>query len=334
MDLLDSGYAFIYNMNSELDFKIVLRYKELAMLRLKKLLCALLALAAMLAGCAFAGEYPTIVCTSFPCYDFARAVVGDQGHVQMLIKPGAEVHSYEPTPADIMAIAGCDLFVYVGGESDAWVEDILASFGSEAPETLRFFDYMEEFEEAQHDHAHDDHALEYDEHIWTNPKNAMVMVEALAEKICETYGLSSDVYRANADAYITEIAEIDAAFAEIAADSVRREMIFADRFPFIYFAHEYGIEWKAAFESCSSESEPSAKTMMELIDHIIRNDVPVVYTIELSNAKTAKTIANETGVEICTFHSVQNVTEVDFAAGETYVSLMNKNVEALQKGLN
>ena len=274
-----------------------------------------------------------IVCTSFPCYDFARAVAGEEAEIQLLIKPGAEVHSYEPTPSEVLSIAGCDLFVYVGGESDAWVVDLLDSFGDEAPRQLRFFDCVEKLEEAEHEEDHD-HAAEYDEHIWTSPKNAMRMVDALQAELCALMPGSADRFQDRAQAYMDLIGEIDAAFEKVVAGGKRREMIFADRFPFLYFAREYGIEWYAAFDSCSSESEPSAKTMMELINRIIEDEVPVVYTIELSNEKTARAIADETGVEICTFYSVQNVTEADFSAGESYVSLMLKNVATLERGLN
>ena len=303
------------------------------MLKMKNILSILLAVLLALPACAFAETDLSIVCTSFPCYDFARAVVGDAAGIRLLIKPGSEVHSYEPTPADVLAIAECDLLVYVGGESDAWVKDILSSFGDEAPETLRFFDCIEALQESEHEHAHDAQA-EYDEHIWTSPVNAMAMVSALSDRLAELNPGAARDYAANAGDYTAEITMIHDEILEIIGSSERKEMIFADRFPFLYFAREYGISWQAAFDSCSSESEPSAKTMMALIDHIMRSDVPVVYTIELSSQKTAKTIADETGVEICTFHSIQNVTEEDFSAGESYLTLMRKNIEALKKGLN
>lgn len=300
---------------------------------MKKFLSILLVLILGLPACAAAQSGLNIVCTSFPCYDFARAVTGGEAELTLLIKPGAEVHSFEPTPADVLNIASCDLLVYVGGESDAWVEDILESFGSDAPETLRFFDCVEGIEGEDHGHDHDAHG-EYDEHIWTSPVNAMAMVDALCARLAALNPDAAAAYSANAAAYSGEIAALHARFTEIVEHAARRELIFADRFPFLYFVREYGLDWQAAFDSCSSESEPSAKTMMSLIDHIIRGDVPVVYTIELSNQKTAKTLAAETGVEIATLHSVQNVTEADFSAGASYVSLMQQNAIALEKGLN
>lgn len=264
------------------------------MICLKRVLVVMLVFAAMVLPGALAQNELQIVCTSFPCYDFARAVAGDLAQITMLIKPGAEVHSYEPTPADVMAIAGCDLFVYVGGESDAWVLDILESFGEDAPETLRFFECVEPIEAVHHDeHGHDVH--EYDEHIWTSPKNALRMVDALAEKLCEIAPETAASMRENADAYLALIGDLDASFEAVVAGAARKEMIFADRFPFLHFAREYDLEWYAAFDSCSSESEPSAKTMMALIDRIVRDGVPVVFKIELSSGKTAEIIAEETG---------------------------------------
>lgn len=299
------------------------------------MLVCLLAAAMLPCGAAFAGEYPGIVCTSFPCYDFARAVTGGNADLRLLIKPGAEVHSFEPTPADIMAVADCDLLIYIGGESDAWVEDILSTFGSDAPDTLRMFDCVEA-EEADHAHDHGsehDHG-EYDEHIWTSPVNAQRMVQAVADVLSVDFAGQSALWQANAAAYIAEIAEIDARFRDVVSHAARQEMIFADRFPFVYFAREYGLSYVAAFPSCAAESEPSAKTMMELIDRVRADGIPAIYTIELSSGKTAATIAAETGAKILTFHSVQNLSEADFTAGETYVSLMQRNVEALREGLN
>ena len=301
----------------------------------KTIFAIFLMLALFACATAFAGEYPVIVCTSFPCYDFARAVAGDAADIRMLIKPGAEVHSYEPTPADVMAIAECDLFICIGGESDAWVKDILESFGSDAPQTLRLIECVEAIESQDHEHEHGHHdETAYDEHIWTSPVNACLMVQAVADALSESFNGHAESWQANAAAYCAEIEALDAQFRDVAANGARREMIFADRFPFIYFAREYGIDYVAAFASCSSESEPSAKTMMELIDRVISDKVPVVYTIELSSQKTAKTIAAETGAKILTFHSVQNLTDADFSAGETYVSLMQRNLEALREGLS
>ena len=311
-----------------------------------RLLPLLLAAALLLAGCTSVQAAPAnnmlrIVCTDFPCYDFARAVSGDRAELTLLIRPGAEVHSYEPSPTDILTIAECDLFIYIGGESDVWVDDILESFGDGAPAALRLIDCVHALSEETREgmtlhegHAHAADEPEYDEHIWTSPVNAMQMVNAVCEALCRVAPEDAARFTQNAQAYEGEISEIDAAFREVVSGGARREMIFADRFPFLYFVREYGLDYYAAFPSCAAESEPSASTMVFLIDRIARDGVPVIYTIELSNQRTAKVIAEETGAAIRTFYSVQTVSEADFAAGETYVSLMRRNVDVLREGLS
>jgi len=307
---------------------------------MKKLLFAAVLLFIAMAGTAFAGEKLNIVATDFPCYDFARQIAGDNADVSMLIRPGVEVHSFEPSPADILAIGEADLFVYIGGESDAWADNILSGFGgNEAPEQLRMIECVEKVEnEHDHDHDHDGHSHaqtpEYDEHIWTSPENAMRMVDVLCSRMCDLDGENAQAYRTAADNYIGQIAEIDAAFEEAVENGVRKEIIFGDRFPFIYFTEAYGIEYHAAFESCTAETEPSPMTLMMLIEKVSSEKIPYVYTIEMSAQNVARTISEETGCGIITLHSLQTVTQDEFAAGESYVSIMWKNVEAIRKGLN
>lgn len=305
---------------------------------MKKLICIILVLAAMLCcGAGMAeGEKLSVVVTDFPCYDFARAVAGDRAEITMLIKPGSEVHSYEPTPSDVIAMTEADLFVYIGGESDSWVDNMLASMGGDVPETLRMFDCVEacgDDDHENHDHA-DGHEHEYDEHIWTSPVNAMSMVDAVCAALCETDSANADYYRQNAVEYNEQIAGIDGQIRELVENAARTELIFGDRFPFLYLAQEYGLTWHAAFPGCAAETEPSAQTIMELIMKVAEDDIPVVYVIEMSTGNVASAIAEETGAEIVTLHSIQNVSADEFEAGETYVSIMQKNVEALRKGLN
>lgn len=275
----------------------------------------------------------TVVCTNFPCYDFARQVAGEAADVTLLIHPGVEVHSYEPSPSDILMIGGADLFVFVGGEGDAWVDNIISSFDpGEAPESLRMMDcvsLLEEEEEESHAHG----APEYDEHIWTSPVNAMAMVGAVADALSRVDPDNAASYRANADACCRDIADIDEDIRRLVQDGARRELIFADRFPFLYFVREYGLDYVAAFPSCTADTEASPSTIMTLIQRVIEDQVPAIYTIEMSTQAVAKTIAEETGAEILTMHSLQTVTQSEFEAGESYVSIMRKNVEALARGL-
>ena len=305
---------------------------------MKKILLALSVLGMiMIGGTAMAEDKLSIVATDFPCYDFARQVAGERANVTMLIKPGVEVHSYEPSPSDILAISQADLFVYIGGEGDAWVRNILEGFDAgEAPQSLRMMDVVEALPE-EHDseaHSHDAETPEYDEHIWTSPQNALRMVAAMATALSEVDPDHAADYGSASANYSAQIAEIDAAIAQLVQAGVRHELVFADRFPFLYLVREYGLDYTAAFPSCSAETEPSPKTMMALIDRVIEDQIPVIYTIEMSTQTVARTIAEATGAQIETLHSVQTVTQQEFEAGESYVSLMWKNVYALQKGLS
>ena len=311
-------------LNLKMNFKM-----EEAM---KKWICLLAMCLAMAMSGAMA-EGGEVVATNFPCYDFARQVAGDAAQVKMLIRPGAEVHSYEPSPADILSIGSADLFIYIGGESDVWVDGILDSFGDEAPEALKLMDSVALLEEEE-EHGHDHGGLAYDEHIWTSPKNAIAMVRAVEAALCEALPESTEIFHANADAYAAELAEIDAALEEIVANGVRRELVFADRFPFLYLVHDYGLSYIAALSSCTAEAEPTAQTLVKLIETVQREGIPVVYTIELSNGSIARTVAEETGVEILTMHSAQTVTQAEFDEGATYASLMWNNLAAIEKGLN
>lgn len=299
---------------------------------MKKILSTLVLLA-LLALPAVAEGRLNVVAANFPCYDFARQVVGDRGDVTLLIKPGVEVHAYEPAPADIIAIGEADLFVYIGGEGDAWADNILAGFdGGKAPATLRMMDVVTPLEEEGDDVAHD--VPEYDEHIWTSPKNAMAMVAALADTLCALDAANADAYRVAADGYITQIGELDAAFEAVVANGARRELVFADRFPFLYFTREYGLDYLAAFPSCTADTEPTPQTLMLLIQRVVEDHIPAIYAIELSTQAVARTVAEETGAEILTLHSMQTVTQEEFDAGETYTSLMARNLEAVRTGLN
>ena len=299
----------------------------------------ILMIAAMLIGCAaVAAEAElSIVCTDFPCYDFARAVAGGRADLSMLIKPGAEVHAYDPAPSDIMAISEADLFIYIGGESDAWAESILDGLGEKAPRTLRMLDCVTDLIEEEHDEAQA-HAVdedpEYDEHIWTSPVNAARMVDAVGEVMAQIDPDRGDAYLKAAADYSAQIGAIDAEIRRIVDSAKRREMVFADRFPFIYFTRAYGIDHIAAFPSCTTDTEPSAQILAKLIRRVADDHLPVVYTIEMSTQAIARTVAEETGCRILTMQSLQTVSQSDFEAGETYVSIMRQNAEALKEGLN
>jgi len=298
---------------------------------MKKTLALLLVLLACGLTAACAAEGLNVVATNFPCYDFTRMVLGDLGEVTLLIRPGVEVHAYEPSPADILAIGEADLFVYIGGESDAWAEDILAGMDGDGPATLRMIGAVTPLEEEGQDGIHGE--PEYDEHIWTSPRNAIRMVSAVADALCALDPDNASRYRDAADGWNTDISEIDATLDQVVQNGARRELVFADRFPFLYFTREYGLDYLAAFPSCTADTEPTPQTMMNLIRRVQEDGIPVVYTIELSTQAVARTVAEETGAQVLTLHSMQTVTQEEFDAGETYVTLMWKNIEAVRRGL-
>lgn len=298
-----------------------------------------------------------IVTTLFPAYDFARQIAGEYATVTLLVPPGAEAHSFEPTSRDILRIEGCDLLFCNGGESEAWLEELLEGQDKAVP-LLVMLDEVEALEEeavegmqsvghdhdhGEHDHddhdheEHDDHdheeETEYDEHVWTSPKNAMAICEALCARLCQIDPAHEETFRANCAAYCEELRALDAAFREVVDNGSGSCLIFADRFPVRYFVEEYGLEYYAAFPGCADDTEPSARTVAFLIDRVRDEQVPAVLVIEYSNGKMARVIAEDTGCGICRFHSCHTVSLADMEAGENYLSLMWKNVESIREAL-
>jgi zinc transport system substrate-binding protein len=288
-----------------------------------------------------------VTTTIFPAYDFVRQIAGDRVNLTMLLSPGAESHSFEPSPRDIITIQNSDIFIYIGGDSDTWVRRILRSMNTENMKIYAMMDFVEvvaeelvEGMECAHDHHHEDcddecdHDIEYDEHVWTSPRNAILIVRAITELLCEIDPANSAFYRENAAAYIGELEQLDSAFAEVVAGAKRRTIVFGDRFPFRYFVDTYGLTYFAAFSGCSTETEPSAATVAFLINTIRTEQIPVVFHIELSNERMANTISEETGAKKLLLHSVHNVTRRDFDAGLGYLELMHRNVDNLREALH
>ena len=294
------------------------------------------------------GEGLNIVCTVFPAYDFAREIAGEKANVVLLVPPGSEAHSFEPTPQDIIRIENCDLLLCNGGESEAWLEEILEGRGNDIL-TLTMMDCVETLEEEtkegmqatehsheehnEHEHEEHGHEEEYDEHVWTSPVNAELIVSALCERLCEIDPENGSFYRANWKNYVSALQELDAAFRKTVENGKFDTLIFADRFPVRYFVEEYGLDYYAAFPGCADDTEPSARTVAFLIDKVRQQDIPVVYALELSSRKVADAIAETTGATVETFYSCQTVSQADWAAGEGYVSLMRRNVAALREGI-
>lgn len=309
--------------------------------RLFMFLCCATLLCAACAPSALASEASlSIVCTIFPAYDFARQLAGDTAQVRLLLPPGSESHSYEPSPRDIIDIQQADLFLYAGGESDHWVEEILASMGDNAPRTFRLTDCVTLLAEEtsasmeQEAHEHGQEEAEMDEHVWTSPKNAMLIVQQLCATLCDIAPQNTQAYEGALSTYLAGLKELDAAFEETVADGKRDLIVFGDRFPFRYFAHDYHLRYDAAFPGCSEDSEPSVRTVISLVDTIRAEQIPVIFYIEFSSRKTADVLAEETGAKELLFHSCHNVSAEELDAGATYLSLMWNNVAALKEALD
>ena len=282
-----------------------------------------------------------IVSTNFASYDFLRAIVGDNENVEVkfLMGPGKDAHSYEPTAGNLITIQNADLFVYIGGDSEKWSEKVLDSLDTSGTKIICISDFIDKIDEEEIDGAEEEAEEEeegsFDDHIWTSPSNAIKMVNALEKAMEEIDSQNSSKYKENADKYIAEIKDVDSKIQNIVDNKVRDRLIFADKMPMQYFINYYNLKVSAAFNGCSTETEPSAATIAYLENKVKEENIPVVLYIELNPGRVAKTIADEVGngckaMQIQTLH---NVSLDDFNSGETWVSLMNRNIEVLKKAL-
>ena len=277
-----------------------------------------------------------VTTTIFPPYDFVRQIAGDRVNLTMLLPPGSESHSFEPSPRDIITIQNSDIFIYGGGDSDNWIDRILQSMNTDNMRILAMMNAVEVVEEEIVEGMEEENEEEetaFDEHVWTSPRNAITLVRAITELLCEADTGNAALYQQNAAAYIEELGRLDAAFSEVIAGALRDTFVFADRFPFRYFADDYGLTYFAAFPGCSTETEPSAATVAFLINKIRAEQIPVVFHIELSNERMANTISGETGAKKSLLHSCHNITRRDFDSGAGYLEIMRRNVENLREAL-
>ena len=300
---------------------------------MKKLLGALMVIIiafSCLSGCE-AKDYTDkikIVTTVFPCYDFARAIAGDNADITMLVRPGSESHSFEPTPADMKKTADCDAFIMRGGESEDWAVR-LAEQEKESDRVTVKLNEMVTLLEADHHHGQN---AEYDEHIWTSPQNAVKMCRAVCDAICSIDPENKEYYESNFEKYKREILTLDDEFKAV-SQGKNKTLVFGDRFPFLYFVTEYSLNYKAAFPGCAEESEPDINTLLQLIEFIKEENISTVFYTEFSSGKTADMLVSETNAEKRLFHSCHNVTKEEWERGETYVSLMKNNLEVLKEAL-
>ena len=278
-----------------------------------------------------------IVVTNFVAYDFVKHITGDKVNVVLIVSPGVESHNYDPTAHDLALIENSDLFIYIGGEVESWATRIIETTDLSQTKLLCLLDTVELVEESEVDGAekeeHHEEQKSFDEHIWTSPANAIKMMQGIEQVISKLDEKNEQVYHENASKYISEIKQVQGKIQEIVDNKVRNRLIFADKMPMQYFVNEFGLEVSAAFSGCSTETEPSSGTIAYLIDKIKEEKIPVVLYIELSTGNIAKTISEETGCEMLRIESLHNVTKNDFVNGETYVSLMTRNLDVLKKAL-
>ena len=320
------------------------------MKKITALLLALLMLASVLAGCGKQNDTNktdklSIVTTIFPEYDWVREILGDKAdsaEITMLLDKGVDLHSYQPTADDLIKISDCDLFVYVGGESDEWVEDALKSAANRDRKVIHLLEVLgdsvkeEETVEGMQEEEEDHEEKEYDEHVWLSLKNAKTLVGAISAALQELDPDNKDTYAANADAYGQKLSALDAEYQKAVSAGTYKTLLFGDRFPFRYLVDDYGLSYYAAFAGCSAESEASFETVSFLARKVEELKLPCVLTIEGKNHKIAETIVQNTAgknQKILTMDSMQSTTSQDVANGTTYLSLMAKNLDVLKEAL-
>lgn len=296
---------------------------------MKKTIICLLCVV-MLCGCAQKAtdnQKISVVTTIFPLYDFARAIGEDKLDIKMLIRPGSEVHSYDPLPSDMAAVYDSDLFLYIGGESDTWVNTVIDG------ESINALPLIECVSHSAAEHSHGGHS-HTDEHIWTAPDNAVKMLDAICEQLISVDAQNADFYRKNRDIYVNKIKTASTEIANTVSQFENPFIVVADRFPFFYFTSQYGIDYEAAFGGCAVSTDISLKTMARLTDTIKKRQIQTVFCTEISNKNIANALKDALGLEVVELHSAHNVTLDDFKSGVTYVDLMYRNLNALKRGLS
>ncbi len=327
---------------------------------MKKIFKVLLAAIFMLCGASAFAAKKSIVCVTYPEYDWVMNILGGKAsgfNVTLLQKNGTDLHSYQPSVKDIASISSCDMLVYVGGESDEWVEKTLSNAKNKNMVVVNMMEVLgdkvkeEEFVEGmqgdehehehEHEHHHDAHhhdedEVEYDEHVWLSLKNAVVIVNHLSEKIQSLDSANSSVYKSNAASYVKQISDLDKEYEKAVATSSKKTVLFGDRFPFRYLVDDYGLSYFAAFVGCSAESEASFETITFLSKKVDELGLKSVLTIEKSDKKIARTIISNTkgkNQEVLEMDSLQSVTESDIKGGRNYLSAMKKNLDVLKTAL-
>lgn len=319
------------------------------MKKMNKLILAGL-LFAMATG-SFAASKKSIVCTTFPQYDWITNILGNKAgtfELTLLLNNGTDLHSYQPSVKDIAKISTCDLFVYVGGESDEWVEKVLTGAKNKSMLVVNMLEalgdsiYEEELIEGmqgeeEEEESDEEEGPEYDEHIWLSLKNATVLTQLLSQNIQKLDSKNAIEYKRNADTYISKLSALDSQYSKEVTGAKLNTLLYADRFPFRYLTEDYSLKYYAAFVGCSAESEASFETIKFLADKLKQLELPAVLTLEKSDKKIAKTVIEASGkknVKILEMDSIQSVTQKEIKAGKNYLNTMEKNLETLKAALN
>ena len=321
-------------------------------------LASILVSALLPAPAAEADQELSIVTTIFPEYDWVMEILGDNpanASVTMLLDSGVDLHSYQPNVKDMVTLSNCDLFLYVGGESDGWVKDALAGAANEDMIVINLLEVLGENakeellvegmeahdhgdEEDHEDEEHDSHAErgELDEHVWLSLRNASFFCQVIRDALIALDGENEAVYQANTEAYLEKLAQLDDAYTEAAAQGSRDTLVFGDRFPFRYLMDDYGLNYYAAFSGCSAETEASFETVIFLANKLDELGLGSIMTLEGSDGKLAKTIADTAkaqDVAILCLDSMQSTTQKDVQEGASYLSIMEKNLDVLIRAL-
>ena len=319
---------------------------------MKKILYLVLSLALIL--CLFSGcgseekteaddEKIKVVATVFPAYDWAREIIGNCDDVELilLLDNGVDMHSYQPSADDIITISTCDMFIYVGGQSDSWVDDALGQSQNKDMAVINMMDVMgESVREEAHlpgiEQEEEEHDHEYDEHIWLSLKNAQVICDAISDGLAQISPENQKIFSENCAAYDEKLSDLDSRYQAAADSSSIKTLVFADRFPFLYLTEDYGLDYYAAFEGCSAETEASFETVAYLASVVDDLNIKSILIIDGSDGKLAETIISNTAEknqQILTLDSMQSVSSSDIEGGETYLDVMEGNLEVLEEAL-
>lgn len=274
-----------------------------------------------------------IVVSLFPHYDFVRQIVGDKAEVTLLLQPGTESHTYDPSAVDIYTITSSDIFIYTGKNMEAWAERVISSLGKNGPAVVDTSSGIELIIPDGHDEG-EEHEHASDPHIWLNPIYAGKMVDTISDAICKADPDNAEYYKTNATNYKKELVRLDSDIKNAVDVAKGDTLVFGGRFAYIYFFERYDLHYKTAYKTCSTETEPSLTTIYEISQYINDNGISYVFKEELSEGKVAGSISEQTGAQVLTFSTAHNVTKSEFDSGITYIDIMRNNLEAIKKALD